>query len=343
MSINVTNINDSRHLNNCSLLCYNNSAIHLLYSIKEFRDAVYNTYQITNSNKSIHAVVEQYDIQELLFKLKYIFYLLNKRLVEQQSDTKYNVDDTTLYCSRGGSANNFYNEIYYDLIKYTTILDFNNQGICHRESDGHLINIRTNTDITTAFGIDDICSLNSVSVSRASLIYYLNVFSDITKLFFTHKKNFNNNYEFIFSTDSDKTIICRKYLVIKPIKSIDNPPIKTIFKGTTYLLCGLIVGSNIGGQPGGHFWTVLYNYINSKFTEINDLNPNINTNYQFNPNSTPVEYALYVMEDECTYVDNYPITTQLETLSKISNNGLTSEMDRLNYNILKKIIINKIN
>ena len=84
MSINVTDFNDSRHINNCSLLCYNNSSIHLLYSIKEFRDAVYNTLQITNSNKSKHAVIEQYDINELLYILKFVLYLLNKNFVKLQ-------------------------------------------------------------------------------------------------------------------------------------------------------------------------------------------------------------------------------------------------------------------
>lgn len=344
MSINVTDFNNSRHLNNCSLLCYNNSSIHLLYSIKEFRDAVYNTLQITNSNKNIYSVVEQYDINELLYRLKYVFYLLNKKLVKQQSDTKYSINDNTLFCSRSGSKNDFYKEIYYDLIKYSTILYFNNVNYaCYNEITHEFIDEINNLNYTISLDADDMCRLENNDVSRTSISYYLSIFHDISKNLFTHIKYDTYNYVLRYNDTTDINVICRKYLLIEPdIKDI-APNLKINFNNTKYLLCGLIVGGNIGGKPGGHFWTIIYDYTNNKYTEINDLDPNIDTNYNFDPNSSPVDYVLYVMEDECKYVDNYQITSQIETLSKISNKGFKSEMDCLNYKILKNVIINKIN
>jgi hypothetical protein len=345
--MNVIDFNNSRHLDNCTLLCYNNSSIHLLYSIKEFRDVVYNTLQITNSNKSKHAVIEQYDINELLYRLKFVFYLLNKNLVKQQSDTKYDIDDNTLFCSRGGPNNDFYNEIYYDLIKYTTILDFNNQGVCHNELNGHLFNVRTNVDITSDALVDDICRLENTSVSTVSLQYYLNVFKDISESLFTYFKNPSNSYEFFISTDyiiiNRPELICKKYLLYTPITKNIEPSKRITLNSTEYQLCGLIVGWNQAGEPGEHFFTLLYNHSTNRYTEINDLNTNINTNYKFNPSNTPIQFILYVKQDENVYIDNYPVTTQIDTLAKISNKGLSSDKDILNYNILKNIIINKIN
>ena len=39
----IINFDNARRIQNCSALCYVNSAINLLYSLVEFREKVYNT------------------------------------------------------------------------------------------------------------------------------------------------------------------------------------------------------------------------------------------------------------------------------------------------------------
>ena len=44
----IINFDNVRTIQNCSNLCYVNSAINLLYSLVEFREKVYNTNLIPN-------------------------------------------------------------------------------------------------------------------------------------------------------------------------------------------------------------------------------------------------------------------------------------------------------
>ena len=45
----IINFDNARRIQNCSNLCYINSGIHLLYSLVEYREKVYNTYFIPDT------------------------------------------------------------------------------------------------------------------------------------------------------------------------------------------------------------------------------------------------------------------------------------------------------
>ena len=135
MTSPLVNFNNSRFIENCSSLCYNNASIHFLYSIVEFREMVYNIDKITNSNTSYNRMEPPIEINklldELLFRLKFIFFLLNKTLINNDSipynGNKFIINDHKIECNRRqGSINSFYRFLYYPLIKYTTVLSYNN-------------------------------------------------------------------------------------------------------------------------------------------------------------------------------------------------------------------------
>ena len=115
---NIINFNNARRIQNCRNLCYTNSGIHLLYSIVEFRELIYNTaiYNLTN----LDALENKY-----LYYLKYIFLLMNKDLIKTGDLTnKYTVTDQFIQCSRdsNGNYNPFYNEIYKPFLELSIIL-----------------------------------------------------------------------------------------------------------------------------------------------------------------------------------------------------------------------------
>jgi hypothetical protein len=293
-----------------------------LYSIIEFRELVYNTDSITYSNRSKFGVNPKYDINESFYRFKYLFYLLNKDLVNNTYD-KYDVNDINVVCSRSKDTtlnNKFYNDIYKDLINDVITL-YNNQN-------GATNNI-------------EIDALNTCDFSEVKLIYYLEVFNDITcKLFSYTFDNNQNNYIFMNNDPniSKYNIVFNKYIIIGNAFITDNIinfKIKKI--NNRYILIGLIVSAH------GHFWYLIKNHSTNGFIEINDLGK-INNSFKFDLNIHDIRYGLYVREGE-KYVDTFPITDQIYHLAQIShkiNTKSINNLDCLNYEILSNIIRNKL-
>ena len=378
MNKNFINFNNSRFLSNCSALCYNNSSVHLLYSIIEFREMIYNMDTIKNSNRSTKAVLAQYDINDLLYRIKSLFYFLNKNLlIKDISEYKkgshsYKMDNNKIECTRssdGTSNNSFYSMIYYDLIKYTTVLSFNNiEGLSLNVLTGHFKD-NTGRDMTDV-GFDsntDICYLDTLEYSKASLTYYLNVFSDISENLFSFYIGEYKNKIYVHSNLTQPTINLKKYFIFKPNRNEDkiNYYQNKIFYNESYCLYGLLVGvrrnavyktesgtgstKTVTSEPiidaFGHFWLLLYNHSKNNFTSINDMSSNITNNDNFDGNSMAIEYALYVKSGEERYNNRYSIKQQINHLVQISNKINTfrnTDLDSLNYEILIKIIQNKL-
>jgi len=350
----LVNFDNSRFIDNCSSLCYNNASIHFLYSIVEFREMVYNIDKITNSNISYKKLDPPFEINklldELLFKLKYIFFLLNKTLIKNGSPNyngeQFIINDHKIECNRSlgytGPINSFYDFLYYPLIKYTTVLSYNNieglfltgQTFVNIDSES-----KTNADQCT-----EIIELDTQKFSRVSLIFYLNVFSDISDKLFCYY--IADNFSKIFiHTDlkvsyTKEIFVQNKYLIYKPDgKKVD--PSFTQF--TTWNLYALLVGnSNEFNQAVGHFWLLLYDFENDNFISINDTSDKIERvelTIDF-----AIEYALYVRDGE-SYTDRYPIKQQIRHLAEISskmNNFGRTDLDIINHQILKNIIISKL-
>jgi len=345
MTTPLVNFNNSRFINNCSSLCYNNASIHFLYSIVEFREMVYNIDKITNSNTSYKRQDPPFEINKLLdgllFRLKFIFFLLNKTLID--NGEQFIINDHKIECNRSqGSIDSFYNFLYYPLIKYTTVLSYNNiEGLFFTDPTFVDMDSESKTD---AEQCSEIKELDTKIFSRVSLIFYLNVFSDISDKLFCYYIADNFSKVFIHTdlelSYTKETFLEKKYLIYKPDgKKVD--PSFTQF--TTWNLYALLVGNrNKFNQAVGHFWLLLYDFKNDNYISINDTSDKIErveltTDFA-------IEYALYVRDGE-SYTDRYPIKQQICHLAEISskmNNFGRTDLDIINRQILKKIIISKL-
>ena len=116
----IISFKNSRIIQNCSNLCYSNCAIHLLYSLVEFREKIYNT-------NVINPIDSNHKVNNVLYYLKYIFLLMNKELTPTHSRYDIKKDDNEIKCSRNanGTSNLFYEEIYEPLLKLLIDGDIN--------------------------------------------------------------------------------------------------------------------------------------------------------------------------------------------------------------------------
>jgi hypothetical protein len=325
----IINFNNSRILNNCSNLCYNNSAIHLLYSIVEFRELVYNTDSITYSNiNPVKGIAPKYDINKSFYRLKYLFYLLNKDLVSN-TYVKYTVNDVNVVCKRssdGSNNNSFYNEIYKGLINDVITL-YNNQN--------------------GTIDIDEINRLDTCSYSKVTLEFYLSVFNDLTNKLFSYDVQLNQCIYIVRysnkTAEMSNNIQLNKYIIIQDFST--SPLYKNTIeiKGIRYSKIGLLVGYKTHVGAGGHFWFLIKNNSTNDYTEINDLY-SINNSSKFDELNQSIDAGLYVREGE-KYVDAFPIKNQICNLVEVSNKINTNSinnLDSLNSKVLKKIIKNKL-
>lgn len=356
----LVNFMDSRKIKNCHFLCYTNSAMHLLYSIVEFRELIYNTDSIKNSNTSISSIVPQIEINDLFYRLKYIFYLMNRILVPTvHNNTKYEsrngfyMNNNTLECNREDSGPNtedkLWLEIYRDFIIGSTILYYNNTGNCYNFATKKFKSKKETKDED----IRDIEFLEQKDYSTNTIVYYLSIFNDLSQQLFSYDNN-GRQFNYIISysptpknpmTPMSPDIVLKKYIFIKnPYDANYVYPNEIIVNTNKYLKYALIVGDNEDGfgTAGGHFWTLIYNHSTNDYTEINDL-PDykpFNSNYIFN--NEGIECVLYVREYECMYCDNFPIDQQLIHLSNLSNRNPTTNLEKLNYDVLLRIIKKKL-
>jgi len=292
---------------------------------------VYNTDSITYSNKSTNGNNLSSDINESFYRLKYLFYLLNKDLVKNK-ETKYELNDKNVVCKRDStntSNNSFYDDIYKDLINDVIVI-FNNQN-------GKIDNTDTKKEIKY---------LNECRFSFNTLENYLSSFNDLTSKIFSYDIVLNQRMHIISYTNENlgkqqisSSTILNKYLIIRIAPNPIYEDTITI-RGIQYHLKGLLVGNRVNGGAGGHFWYLIKNSGNN-FTEINDSSDIRKFN---NASEYATEVGLYVREDS-EYEDRFKIIDQICHLSELSykiNNSSKKSLDTLNYKILSKIIKNKL-
>jgi ribosomal protein L40E len=288
----IINFDNARRIQNCSNLCYINSGIHLLYSLVEFREKVYNTNFIP-----IYATnyIEQ---NKILYYLKYIFLLMNTDLTP--SHDRYDVDDDRIKCERNQSktSNNlFYNEIYYPFLK---LIISNEASLTELESCG----------ASQILFMDIIKKLSFISNNIFSFNPDFQVGSfDKTKMSITK----------FFEDNSIRWNDIQTYSIIHDdytgwTESAINNYIKkkfTIKRGGNnyeYELIGCIISGR------GHFWSYIKD---SKFQKIDDIGKRDSILFD-NISGNP--YYLLYKQSNYLYVDKYPIKIQINNLANISNN-----------------------
>jgi hypothetical protein len=350
----LINLDNLRLIENCGYLCYTNSAIHLLNSLVEFREAIFNTNTITNSNLSNNPVPIQEDISILFYKFKKIFLLLNKRL-SLNNEHGYISNDIKLECKR---SNNLYTDLYKDLLKKSIIILNNNNGTTFNYNDNKFIG--DSEDPYSDNGNDAITDLNNCGFSFNNLSLYLDLFRDISNNLFSYtinskspfrKYNFWHDLRDPSNIINKTDIVLNKYLILSDNYSIFNSYPKTnnylkysyVCNGINYILLAAILGNQT------HYWTIIHDPQTdpNNFIEVNDLGPVIRNNYILDTNKLDdngrqiyIRYALYVRED-ATYQNNYSLDTQINNLASISheiNTQPTNNLNKLNHKIISKLI-----
>jgi hypothetical protein len=337
----IINFDNARRIQNCYNLCYINSGIHLLYSLVEYREKVYNTYFIPDT-------VRNYKEQnELLYYLKYIFLLMNKDLTPRHD--RYDMNDTWLYCERDISKkknNFFYNEIYYPFIKLI---------------------------------IEDISKLDECSFNDVLFINIIKKLSFISNGIFS----FNTNIFYLVNNEKTPQIIFNEYQAVHlKTKHIQKYSIfQTSFNNMTelemnnsiqkykfthngdkyeYELIGCIVWG------ASHYWTYIKD-LENKYKKIDDVGIDL---VPFTSIKERTQVYLLYKQSTATYIDQYPIKSQINNLVNISSNIklgnycstctllnsstakvceacraslISNFMNVLNYSIIKKLINYRFN
>jgi hypothetical protein len=288
----IINFDNARKIQNCSNLCYVNSGIHLLYSLVEYREKVFNT-------DSIPDTVSNYKEQnELLYYLKYIFLLMNKDLTPNHD--RYDIDDTWLFCKRDTSKktnNLFYNEIYYPFIKL-------------------IIENISKLDECSFYGalfINIIKKLSFISIGIFSFntsVFYLLGFNNIKT-----PQMIINTYQplhlitsdiqkySIFETDFNNMTELEMNNAIQKYKFTHNR------NEYEYELIGCIVWG------GNHFWTYIKDFEN-KYKKIDDIGIDL---VPFTSIKERTQVYLLYKQSTATYIDQYPIKIQINNLVEISS------------------------
>jgi len=345
----IINFDNSRIIRNCSNLCYTNCAIHLLYSIVEFREKIYNT-NVINPTDSNHKV------NNILYYLKYIFLLMNKELTPIHS--RYEVNDTHIECRRNSDStgNLFYKEIYEPLLILIINDDRNelnllktcsfNNNLFEKYIRGLIVSYKypTYDPICGRCGnknkdpIRGICrncnsKLNMISdiSNNNNIDIFKDLFTNLRTLFYC----INNLDELNYTQPNE---FLKKYVIFVSDGKPVNPEINirtTTGNSITYELIGSIY--SYGG--GGHFWAYIYNKNTGQSLRIDDLTELRNEVAGPNPN-----FLLYIQKGQ-SYVDNYPITQQISNIASISheiNSGRKNRLNELNHKVILELIKNKL-
>jgi hypothetical protein len=337
----IINFDNARKIENCSNLCYVNSGIHLLYSLVEYREKVYNTDFIPDTAKNYK---EQ---NELLYYLKYIFLLMNKDLTPNHN--RYGMDETWLFCKRDRykrTNNFFYNEIYYPFIK---LIIENISKLDECSTNGALfINIvqklsfisigifSFNTNVFYLVDIENTPQRLFNEYQQAHLIT-----SDIQK-YSIFQLNFNN------MTELEMNNAIQKY--------------KFTHNGNEYEY--ELIGCLVWG--GYHYWTYIKD-LENKYKKIDDIGIDL---LPFTSIKERRQVFLLYKQSTATYIDQYPMKIQINNLvdisSKIKSENSCSTctlsnlstakvceacgvslipnvMSNLNYTIIKKLINYRFN
>jgi len=286
----IINFDNARKIQNCSNLCYVNSGIHLLYSLVEYREKVYNTDFIPNTAKNSK---EQ---NELLYYLKYIFLLMNKDLTP--SHNRYDMNDTWLFCNRDVSKktnNLFYNEIYYPFIKLI-IYNISKLDECSF-FDLLFINIVQKLSFISigifSFNTNVFYLVNNENTPQRMINEYQPVHlitSDIQK-YSIFQTTFNN------MTELEMNNAIQKY--------------KFTHNGNEYEY--ELIGCLVWG--GYHYWTYIKD-LENKYKKIDDIGIDL---VPFTSIKERTQVYLLYKQSTATYIDQSPIKIQINNLVEISS------------------------
>ena len=290
----IINFDNARRIQNCSALCYVNSAINLLYSLVEFREKVYNTNFIPD-------VVENHTEQsEILYYLKNIFLLMNKDLTPRHD--RYEMNDDQIICTRNMSKttnNLFYNEIYYPFLKLVT-------------PSYQLVQLESCGPDNVLFD-DIIKKLNFISTSIFSFYpeFFVGSFDKKTMSIDNFFKSYAKGWDDIHTYSVIKSISDFFEWEESDINEYINKNFKINRGGKEYEF--ELIGCIVWG--GGHYWSYIKK--DSKFQKIDDIGKKDSTLFD-NISGFP-SYLIY-KQSTYSYINKYPIKDQIINLANISSN-----------------------
>jgi hypothetical protein len=342
---NIISFKESRLIINSKSLCYNNTVLHFLYSLIDFRNAIYNLTVLSKKSK---------DHKDLLFNFKKLFSLMDKRINNINSDIS--------------NSGDFFNNIYEPI--FLTILDeFTNlHGKLKYKQDKEWF---------------DKCEAGELDNSMIRTLNICSDISN--KLFCNIEEDFNEPepgkkkyIKYTFTTDELKNINLmnstfelnsqplniNKYIIIEPsrnVSPVEGTSCSTINRfipeqslrlfGKQFCLIAILTGNkankihkeNKKCEPEGHYWLNIVNDKDTtKFNEVNDLK-----SYKEEINLTgDTFYAVYVDETKInsSFHSSASVNiTKLSIFSMYKNKNLSNKLIDINYEIYKKLITHRIN
>ena len=327
----IINFKNSRRITNCSNLCYTNSGIYLLYSLVEFREKIYNT-NVINPTELTDTT------NNVLYYLKYIFLLMNKILTPTHE--RYDLNDTHIVCSRdsNGNGNLFYKEIYEPLLKIIIGQDKLSELLSCSQSSNLLDNYINNLIPKKKYNpICPHCTLvndqvpQCIACNNKLLVVKSDSINILDSLFSSNNENiYVSNYTF------NKL---QKYAISLYTSGLVEPE-KYMMSTSGNLIKYELIGSIYSYQSGGHFWAYIYDKNTNQSLRIDDFGE------LKNEVAAPLPTYLLYKQIGQLYVDNYPLTQQINNLATISHEINTigkNRLNELNYKIILKLIKNKIN
>lgn len=290
---------DGRIIENCYNLCYNNSVIHLFYSIPEFREKVEKVNKINNINLRVFSSkVKQVDINDIFNRLKEIFKLMNKK----NKASPNLVNDNIVICDR--ALSDFYNNIYKKFLIELVILAYNNKGGRYDNSKYQIV-YGKNKIMDTDEQIPRLIN-NDFGFLHHTLHNFLVCFSDLLKDIFTyyiHPKTkeliftfySNQNLNNIKMLGEKINVKFNKYIIF--MLNEEDFDADIFINNSKYVFVAQIstkwIIENNQRIRGGHFWLDIYDYDKDKFTRIDDLKKQIQRNVKFNYKTEAAYYIIY--------------------------------------------------
>jgi hypothetical protein len=374
---NIINFDNSRKLQNCTNLCYNNTILHFLYSLKDFRNYIFQIDKLKNTQIGQNVILTPFekstidrDLDVILLNFKILFFMMNNNLT-RNTYKNYIHNNKELICTR---TNIFFKDIYEPIV----IKSLNIYSINNRVVDSAPLHF------------------NNAEYGRLDkfIKFNLNTLSTISDKLFVHEienlynvDNLENNIrKYIFPTNSLLNPSIRspnKYIIVEPIQIIEQEPIipriRVRFDSgiCNYILIGIFSGYKEGtfNYPTGHYWFDLVNTLdisnpeNTTFDRVDDLCPFIKNTRRSRPgyshhlgdarniHGDGIYYSLYIIDESMhprgdyfynilhSHDNEFTISNQIKELTKYSNNLSTLPKNNINetsHEILLNIIKRKL-
>jgi len=374
---NIINFDNSRKLQNCTNLCYNNTILHFLYSLKDFRNYIFQIDKLKNTQIGQNVILTPFekstidqDLDDILVNFKILFYMMDNNLTGNIfKNFIHNTND--LICNR---TNTFFRNIYAPIVtKSLNIYNLNNRVV--DSAPEHFIRGefgRLNKFIKF--------NLNTLSTISDKLFVY-----EIENVY--NVDNLENNirkYIFpIYNLLNSSIRSPNKYIIVEPIQILEQEPIipriRVRFDSgiCNYILIGIFSGFKQGEftQPTGHYWFDIVNTLdiydpeNTTFDRIDDSVPFIKNIRRSRPgfshyvgdtqniHGDGIYYSLYIIDESMhpqgdffynilhSHDNEFTIPNQIKELTKYSNNLSTLPRNNINetsHEILLNIIKKKL-